>query len=177
MEPETVNQLRDILNPQRKRVDFGFVMERWASLVAGTDPCRSTEGVEPIEPMENEQALVDQLVFHAPRPKRVKQLGRPRADRERYAALLLTIIFHEYTRRKPKRHSDAYKEVYTESPFYRFATASFQAIGLKAPLEILRETGERWDKSRDFNKRAMQQLLFRRPLRKRRPKTTKKFQG
>jgi hypothetical protein len=98
-----------------------------------------------------------------------RRRGRPRADFERYAALLLAAIFHEYTRQKPTRitrwdamptdRANTFDRDKT-SPFYRFAMACFQGIGLKASEDAIREAAERWERSRDFSKRTVQKQLW-----------------
>jgi hypothetical protein len=145
---------------------FRADMERWAELVIGDDshPARYEREPEPTEQLENEQELIEDLLIRDPakrvRGRRPKRATRPRADFERWAALLLAMIFDRHAGRKPKRVWDAYAENDDGSPFYVFAMASFKLIGLAAPKEVLRETGERWDKSRGFSKRAMKQLLW-----------------
>jgi hypothetical protein len=159
-------------------------MERWAELLISDDahPTRHEREPEPAEQLleallirgtyvfarpqsDNEQDLIDELLIRDPskraRRRRGKRTTRPRADFERYAALLLALIFKKHGGRNPKRVWDHHSKYGDDrSPFYVFAVASFRSIGLRAPKEVLRETGERWDKSHGFSKRAMKQLLW-----------------
>jgi hypothetical protein len=76
------------------------------------------------------------------------------------------VIFHEYTNAKPTRVSKNYETVHNTfdrdktSPFYRFATASFNAIGLKPRDVTFREATERWERSRNFYKQNFRLLIW-----------------
>ena len=64
----------------------------------------------------------------ARRRQRPSAGGRPRHDFERYTAVLLAEIFHEYTGKKPTRPNPELGR----SGFYDFATACFTEVGLTA---------------------------------------------
>ena len=100
--------------------------------------------------------LVGEPQLRRPPLKRPKR-GRHSADR--YAALLLAVIFHEYTGDPPTRKWNARKKMET-SPFYVSSSIAFPAIGLPTPWSALHDVCKRWDRSRDFYKRAMEVLLF-----------------
>jgi hypothetical protein len=172
-DPATLNKLRDLLNPVRDRYGFNYTMERWAELVLSDDlhPVNANKSVEPIE---NETELVAHILGVPPETvnliedEPVRGRGRPRKDMERHAALLLAVIFHEYTRRKPTRITRSF-DVYgltnalerdKAARFYQFATACFEAIGLKASEDAFREATERWERSKAFFKRRIQQVLW-----------------
>jgi hypothetical protein len=171
-DPATLNKLRDLLNPVRDRYGFNFTMERWAELVLGDDlhPANANMSVESIE---NETELVAFILAIAPEEVKLSEddpirgRGRPRRDLERYAALLLAVIFYEYTKAKPTRvtRADAMTADRANtfdrdktSAFYRFATACFDTIGLKVSEDAFREATERWNDP--INKRATRQLLW-----------------
>jgi hypothetical protein len=106
-------------------------------------------------------AFVEQLI--TPGVDRVPKLPRkrrPRLDLERYAGLMLGVIFHEYTGKRPVRTWDDYRGTDRASAFYMFATEAFRAAGLVPSPQVFREVGERWDRSRNFHKRSMHTLLF-----------------
>jgi hypothetical protein len=157
----TLSSKRDAAND---RFDFVFTMRKWKLLVK---QAREANRHTTIEPLENEVELVAYLC-DIPREAvdltddelPIRGKGRPRADLERYAALLLAMIFHEYTGRKPTRvtMSDRVRTFDRDetSPFYQFATACFEAIGLKPREDAFREATERWEQSVDFSKNAMQ---------------------
>jgi hypothetical protein len=173
-DPASLQKLCHLLNPVRERYGFEFTMERWAELVLGDDlhPGNANRSVEPID---NETELVAHILRVLPEAvnltedEPIRGRGRPRVDFERYAALLLAAIFHEYTRHKPTRitrwdarptdRANTFDRDKT-STFYRFATACFQVIGLKASEDAFRETTERWERSRDFFKRSVQKQLW-----------------
>jgi hypothetical protein len=174
LDPATLKKLRDVLNPVRERYGFEFTMERWTELVLGDD-LHPTNANRSVEPIDNETELVAFVLSIPPEEvdpaedEPIRRRGRPRVDFERYAALLLAAIFHEYTRRKPTRitRSDAMSTDRANtfdrdktSAFYRFATACFEAIGLKASEDAFREAAERWERSRDFFKRSVQKQLW-----------------
>jgi hypothetical protein len=90
--------------------------------------------------------------------------GRPRADKERYAALLLAVIYHEYAGEPPTRivkpRERAQDEREYSSKFYNFAGAAFELVGLKPRPQAFREAWKRWKRSRDFSKDAVRALLW-----------------
>jgi hypothetical protein len=172
LDPAKLRKLRDLLNPVRDRYGFNYTMARWAELVLGDDlhPANANRLVEPIE---NEAELVAHILG-APcedltpvEDEPTLRRGARRVDLERYAALLLAVVFHEYTRRKPTRitrsdvmptdRANTFDRDKT-SPFYQFATACFEAIGLKVSEDAFREATERWNDP--INKRATRQLLW-----------------
>ena len=72
---------------------------------------------------------------------------------------LLAVIFHEYTGDPPTRKWNAGKKMEV-APFYVFASLAFPTIGLPTPWSALHAVCKRWERSRDFSKRAMEVLLF-----------------
>jgi hypothetical protein len=90
--------------------------------------------------------------------------GRPRADKERYAALLLAVIYHEYAGESPTRivkpRERAQDEREYSSKFYKFAGAAFELVGLEPRPQAFREAWKRWKRSRDFSKDAVRALLW-----------------
>jgi hypothetical protein len=175
-----LQELRDIiksvrersrLKPVTERYDLKYTMNRLAELVCNDlDPREADK--PPITEIENIDELVAKLIVPGPSKrqyhKKEQSIGkrRPRADFERDVALALAVIYHEYTGVKPTRISKNY-ETTTEtfardktSPFYRFATASFNAFGLKPRELAFRKAIERWERSRDFHKRSFQLLLW-----------------
>jgi hypothetical protein len=176
----TLKELEDIIRsvrerhghePIRARYDLAFTMERWAKL-ALNDLHPSNADRPTVGSIENIDELVAKLIDAPPatRQYRTKQppVGkrRPRADYERDLALALAVIFHEYTNAKPTRVSKNYETVHNTfdrdktSPFYRFATASFNAIGLKPRDVTFREATERWERSRNFYKQNFRLLIW-----------------
>jgi hypothetical protein len=167
LDDNTIAKLRATLEPVRERYGFKYTMERWAELVLDDD-LHPASAERVVEPIENMAELVAQIL-DAPREavdltedEPARRRGRPRADLERYAALLLAVIFHEYTRTKPTRVT-RWEETRTfdrdkTSPFYKFATACFAAVGLNASEEALREATERWNDR--ITKRRLRQLLW-----------------
>jgi hypothetical protein len=166
-----IEALRLILKPKRGRYDLAFTMNRWSALVR--DEIRSRdEGSQDAEPtIENLDELVADLLCAPPgtvfpevdNPAPVRK-RRQRVDPERWAALLLAVIFNEYAKGKPSRitqwdHTDTFKRDKT-SPFYRFATAAFKAAGLKPSESAFREASERWERSRQLSKRNIGRLLW-----------------
>jgi hypothetical protein len=94
---------------------------------------------------------------------RLSTRGRPRSDLERYAALMLGLIFEEYTGERPKRWVD--RKTGENSLFYRCATEAFRAIGLYPHPNGLafREVSERWDlepAAREFDEQRLGSLLW-----------------
>jgi hypothetical protein len=161
LSPQTIEELRAVLKPRRERYGFAIVMQRWAALAcedetAGADAQGEDALVTQLD------ALVTQLIVNpAPeRPAKPIKQRRPRADRERYAAIMLGMIFHEFTGKRPKRTWDPYKETDQKSPFYVFAAAAFRAMNFEPSWQAFREAGERWDRSRAFSKQSAAKLLF-----------------
>jgi hypothetical protein len=100
----TIEELRAVLKPVRERYDFALVMRRLAAEL-GEDANRfewlePPQGEDPTTPQVEWGVLEAELIadltggsteqiFAAPdRPRR----GRPRADKERYAAVLLGVV-------------------------------------------------------------------------------------
>jgi hypothetical protein len=136
----------------RERYSFSSVMKRWEALVCPAEPEQSGDDLD---------ELIDEFVIPGwsgrdPPEKRLK-LRRPRVDHERYAALLLGVIFHEYTGKAPKRWTTISGET---SPFYRFARDAFRAVGLYPRVQAFRWVGTQWDRSRGFSKGRMERLLW-----------------
>ena len=159
LNPETIEQLRAALNPRRERYGFVVVMQRWATLV---DEAGLPSADAPVEEPEWLDTVVKQLVRDPPPAKRKSERrransGRPRVDTERYAAVMLGVIFCEYAEAHPKRWVTGVGE---GSPFYTFASRAFRAVGLYPRVQAFREVGERWDRSRDFSKQSIAKLLF-----------------
>jgi hypothetical protein len=109
--PDVIEQLRTILNPVRERFGLGVTMERLADLVK-----------------RDRQELAD-LTQNMERGR-----GRPPDDGGRFAALLLAVVFDEFTGTLPGR-STRTGETDTKlrdqnSPFYTFCRAACDAIGI-----------------------------------------------
>jgi hypothetical protein len=159
------------LDPVSERYDLAFTMDRWVQRALNDLNPRNADQ-PPIAKIENIDELIAKLTVPGPsrRQYRKKQEStrkrRPRADFERDLALALAVIFHEYTGTKPTRISKNYEVAHDTfdrdktSPFYRFATASFNAIGLKPKEITFREATERWERSRGFQKKSFQRLLW-----------------
>jgi hypothetical protein len=176
LDPAAIARLRVMLGPRPDRYCFAAVMERWAAEVLG-EPLADispTPGADqfdwPPEPDGWADELVKQIVLN-PKPERrgkPYKPRRPRADRERYAALLLAVIFNEFTglrpwrtwRNHPKTASDTADDTDKNEPFYQFGAEAFRAIKLEPTWKAFREATERWPRSRGFNKQAMKQLLW-----------------
>lgn len=155
-------KVRAALNPRRERYDLALVMmERWVPLVKGAEQsehgrvgadqflwCGSDDPVELLTGISSEPEI----------PLRTKR-GRPPAV-DVYAALLLALIFYEYTGEPPTRKWNARKGIET-SQFYEFGSVAFRELfGRTAPWSALREACERWERSRGFSKTSMRRLLF-----------------
>lgn len=163
MRPDDVTRLHAILKPTRVRYDLGAVMDRWSARVRELHPDCQDQNVSATP--EEFEALTALLINAPPgrrRRARIKQpiKRRPRMDLERFAALMLGVIFSEYTGRPPTRISDAYRGTDNNSPFYQFARAAFKAIGLKPSPQAFREVCERWNCSDQFDKANIEQLLW-----------------
>src|ERR1700733_3681439 len=147
---EAIEALRSILKPKRKRYDLAFTMNRWAEIV------RDDADTPDNAPIEEEQELVGSIVGVPTETRYVEEDGTParrrreRVDPERWAALLLAVIFSEFTKTKPTRITkdpDLVKDTLARdktSPFYRFATTAFEAVGRKPSESAFREATERW---------------------------------
>jgi hypothetical protein len=176
LKPEDIERVRAVLKPRRERYDFAYTMNRWAELALDieppSDPRSERSDARPIEGpfswLEDGADLVAEMLEHKvrrqtgqARPPPHKR-GRPRVDQERYAALLLGFIFDEFTEARPTRIWDAYEER-EASPFYRFATEAFVAIGLDPSDQAFRDVCEAWEeptKKIEFNDQAILRLLW-----------------
>jgi hypothetical protein len=175
-----LQELRDILESVWKRrgldsvserYDLKYTMNRLADLVFNDLHPREADK-PPITEIENIDELVAKLIVPGPSKRQYRKKEhsirkrRPRADFERDVALALAIIYHEYTGAKPTRISknfEATTETFARdktSPFYRFATAAFNGLGLKLRDVTFREATEWWERSRDFRKKSFQLLLW-----------------
>jgi AcrR family transcriptional regulator len=160
---ETLRELRKRIPIARERYDFDTIMHRFARLLweADNNPKNPPAARQPLE---NENELIREFFRRVRRvkvPAKMRRGRRPLAF-ERWAALLLAVIFGEFAHRKPSRVWDAYAEA-EASAFYAFATASCEALGFKMPTETLRETVKRWqepDNSEEFHKDNMRRLLW-----------------
>lgn len=141
---ETTDYLLDILKPKRRRFDFEATMERWAQLVGGSE--------------------LEKLIS-ASTANTERHGGRPRIDMERRAAVLLAVIYYEYTKRRPTRVTRANQKTnsnkYRTSHFYSFAIGAFRAIGLPERENAFREAVERWGRPRGYSKRELRKELWR----------------
>ena len=100
-----IEALRLILKPKRERFDLGFTMNRWAAIVRDDIRLRDQLSQDTAPPIENLEPLVADLLSAPPdiipldeddpAPARER---RPRVDLERWAALLLAVIFNEFTK-------------------------------------------------------------------------------
>jgi hypothetical protein len=172
LDPAKIANLRAVLEPRRERFDFAYTMNRWAELVLDAEPPndpRSERSIEgPFSWLEAGADLVVELLKRKLRRKKGQvrpppsKRGRPRVDRQRYAALLLGFIFDEFAEARPTRVWDAYEER-EASPFYRFATEAFDAIGLDPSDQAFRDVCEAWEKPSgeiEFDSQAIKDLLW-----------------
>ncbi len=171
----TLRTLRNMLagDAEKDRFDFAFTMRRWKFLVKEDRDASKRREFVPIDDLDELVAYMcniprDAVDLEGDEPT-IRARGRPRVDFERYAALLLAVIFQEYTQHKPTQitRSDAMPTDRANtfardktSPFYRFATACFDAIGLKGSEDAFREATERWEQSTDFSKHEIQKLIW-----------------
>jgi hypothetical protein len=140
--PTVIDQLRTIINPVRERFGFGFTMEKWADLVQ----------------RDRRQ--------HAARTRNKKlRRGRPYDDPGRFSALLLAVIFEEYTGKRPARTtraSDDTKLRDKDYPFYKFGRTACDAAGIdttdRAFVEAINELSGRGDW--EANIPALRKLLW-----------------
>jgi hypothetical protein len=157
---DALREIRKSIRITREQYGFDWTMRRWAQILS-EDERNATRPPDLREPLENESELVEELTGLPPcanepvSPRR----GRPRRDFERWAALLLAHIFYEFTRGKPARHNDPIPND-PGSPFYAFCFASGRAVNLRMPSEVLREISEQWERSINFRKGHIRQLLW-----------------
>jgi hypothetical protein len=171
LKPEDIDRLRAVLKPRRERYGFAYTMNRWAKLASDTGTVVRVNLFDPPSkwPADDGADLVAELLGGKLPPLRKKgqeppssKRGRRPLDRERYAALLLGHIFQEYAEAQPTRVWDAIEDREV-SPFYRFATAAFEAIGLKRSDEVFRDVCGAWEnptKHIEFNSQAIKDLLW-----------------
>jgi hypothetical protein len=170
IDPATLERFRTMLNLRRERYPLAAVMQRLAAARKNEDQFEwlaPPQGEDPTVPRAEWAAQEDELVVEiancgplqpcsAPKPS----VGRPPADHERYIALLVGVVFHEYTLRSPTRIWDHDHRAEYNSPFYKFAEAVFLWLGLAPSWQAFREVSERWDNSQEFSKPAIKVLLF-----------------
>ena len=109
---DVIEQLRTILMPVRERFSFVFTMEKWADLVRG-----------------DSQEFAD-LIQNVKRAR-----GRPKDETVRLAALLLAVIFEEFTGTLPGRSNqlidtDDTRDSDKGSRFYKFCRRACDAIDI-----------------------------------------------
>jgi hypothetical protein len=169
-----IDELRAALKPLRERFDLKVVMVQWATHVKSEEP--KTGWVKEDVPSDGsnkpgweEDGFVwdgsdDPIASLTTPPRRphrprTKRLGRLPADA--YGAMLLAVVFHEYTGRAPTPGRQNARTGAETSPFYRFAAIAFRLLLRRtAPWAALLDTCERWERSRGFSKEAMKTLLF-----------------
>ncbi len=157
---------------ERERARLRYALQKWEEHVREQAHVPATEA-ERLGYMSDEEAdpLMAELLGVPPEAQEnceptaesTARRGRPPADV--WPALILAVIFHEFTRKKPGRaepNSDLGQQR-ARSPFYRFADASYRAIGLRVQDAALREATERWEKSRDQSKRYLKIMVFGTP--------------
>jgi hypothetical protein len=171
IDPATLERFSAMLQSRRRRKQYPLVvvMQRLAAEARKNEGqfewLAPPQGEDPTVPRAEWQAQEDELVVEIANcgPLEPSAPDKPRAgraDHERYVALLVGVVFHEYTRKSPKRIWDAYQDTDHNSPFYKFAAAVFRWLGLAPSWQAFREVSERWDTSREFSKRAIKVLLF-----------------
>jgi hypothetical protein len=156
---KVIERLRAVLKPRRERFNLAVVMEKWVALVNDEEPEHGRVGPAEFAWCGPDDPVEGLAGPPSPRPtfQRPKR-GRHPADF--YSALMLAVIFQEYTGEPPTRKWNARKKLET-SRFYQFAEVAFgELLHRTPPWSALHETCERWPRSRDFSKRAMQQQLF-----------------
>jgi hypothetical protein len=171
--PAELRRLRGRIDIVRERYSFKFTMQRWALLVWEDDANRWNRRQQDRIVADNaggkdEDELIEELLIKelattdecsdASDMEQGRTPGAPPKRLERYATLLLALIFAEYTQQAPKRH--CVDGVDDNSPFYKFARASFEAIKIKTPYEILRETCEDWPHLGENDKQQLKRLLW-----------------
>jgi hypothetical protein len=133
--PVVIEQFRTIINPVRERFGFGFTMERWADLV---------------------REARDEYEYRTKKQPRGR--GRPYDDSGRFVALLLAVIFEEYTGKPPVRTR---RSTVTDTnlrdkdyPFHKFCRAACDAAGNdasdKAIIEAIDELSGRGMREANF---------------------------
>jgi hypothetical protein len=144
LDPRVVERLCAILNPCRERFAFDFTIKHWSALVSQ-----------------------DRSEYKRQTKKQPRSRGRPYDDTGRFAALLLAVIFEEYTGRRPGR-TTRWTETDTgkrdkDYPFYQFCREACDAIGMdditdKAFVEAIAELRGRgqWE----ANVPALRMLLW-----------------
>jgi hypothetical protein len=124
-----IERLRTTLTPCRERFGFEFTMKRWS-----------------------DEVRRDRSVYRRRTKKRVRSRGRPYDDPGRFAALLLAVIFEEYTGRRPGRTTRWTKTDTKlrdkDYPFHNFCREACDAAGLfdasdKAFVEAIAELSGR----------------------------------
>jgi hypothetical protein len=155
-----ISKVRDALNPRRERYDLAFVMERWVAQVRGEQQSEhGSVGADDFEwnGMDDPEELLAGPASPRASHRRPK---RGRHPTDSFAALMLAVIFHEFTGEPPTRKWNARRQMET-SNFYKFGEVAFREfLGRTAPWSALHEACERWGRSRAFNKTAMHVLLF-----------------
>jgi hypothetical protein len=171
---DEIKRLRAILNPRRERFPFPEAMQRWAAEVLKLEPEFGSVGPEHFVWRGSDDPVATMIllprrpiVARRKRPivARRKRLGRRPDDTSYFDALLLAVIYHEYTGKAPTRVWDPVgrKEA---SPSFQFAAAAFSMLRRPTPERALREVCKRWARSRDFYKTTMRRLLFDAPARR-----------
>jgi hypothetical protein len=171
IDPATLERLSAMLRSRRRRKQYPLVvvMQRLAKEARKNEDqfewLAPPQGEDPTVPRAEWQAQEDELVVEIVNcgPLESSVPGKPRAgrvDHERYVALLVGVVFHQYTGKSPKRIWESYRDTDHNSPFYIFAAAVFRWLGLAPSWQAFREVSERWDSSREFSKRAIKVLLF-----------------
>jgi hypothetical protein len=112
LDSTVMEKLTTIVSPNRERFGLNFTMERWSDLVRR-----------------------DQREYKRRAKSKARSRGRPYDDPGRFAALLLAVIFEEYTGRRPGR-TTRWTENDTSArdkdyPFYKFCREACDAIGME----------------------------------------------
>jgi hypothetical protein len=157
MDDAQIEEIRCLLKPPptcpfstkyKMPVHFGvaYAMRQWERLVREQVPAERATDYMPdseVGPLAAELAGHKRVRPTGPeRPLR----GRPRSDEARQAAMMLAAIFHSFTGEEPTRNEPVrdHGQSAARSHFYKFADASFSAVGLPAQDIVLRETTECW---------------------------------
>ena len=141
IDPATLERFRTMLNPRRERYPLAVVMQRLAAEAGKKEDqfewFAPPQGEDPTVPRAEWAAQEAELIVEIancgplqPSPAPKPGVGRPPAVHERYVALLVGMVFHEYTLRSPKRIWDHDHRAEYNSPFYKFAEAVFLGWGL-----------------------------------------------
>jgi hypothetical protein len=137
-----IETLLTIIKPVQNRFSFAYTMERWAYLVE-RDP----------------QEFAD-LIRNMKRGR-----GRPKDETGYFAALLLAVIFEEYTGKLPGR-STRWLETDTKlrdksSPFYKFCRAACDAISIDVNAALKEAIAELKGRGKlEANFPALRKLLW-----------------